>query len=270
MKNAFEEVPEELTSKERERKRKIGKDKKMHDVEHAVLKKIGGEHKGPIKKPLEWVNEKFGEGWLERRGELMAERSGIGQAINEIDEQEITVIDIGSGKQHINEAIKNSSDKDIKVIGFDESDRATKKVSESDREKNIGSARAIGEKLPIKDGEADVVKFDFTFQEADDKMTEELLQEAKRVLKNDGMITVIEDLSQEKFINEQSAEIKSELRNRRSVKLNLRSDEELQQLFEDNDLEVVGKPTVFGEDEENKKEQFISYVLKKVEAEEVE
>jgi len=32
-----------------------------------------------------------------------------------------------------------------------------------------------------------------------------------------------------------------------------------------NDLEVVGKPTIFGDDKENKKKQFISYVLKKAE-----
>ena len=94
-------------------------------------------------------------------------------------------------------------------------------------------------------------------------MTDKFLEEAKRILKDDGIITIIDDLPQEKFIDEKSAEIKSKTRNRRPVKLNLHSNEEWIEIFENNGLRIESS-TIFGDDEENKKEQFISFVLKKV------
>ena len=47
-------------------------------------------------------------------------------------------------------------------------------------------------------------------------------------------------------------------------KFNLRSEEEWGKFFKDNELEVEDSK-IFGDDEENKKEQFISFVLKKAE-----
>jgi len=263
VKGKFKKTPEEKTPEEK-RRDKIGRDKIIHNVEHRVLKELGKERKGFVGKSLNWLNEKYGEDWLERRGIFIAEKSGINKAIEDIKKQEIIIADIGSGKSGINEAIiKNNPDNDIKIIGFDESDRATEKVSKSS-ERNIGSAYAIGEKLPIEDKRADVVKFDFTFQEADDEMMDKLLKEAKRILKDDGIITVIDDLPQEKFIDEQFAKIKNKSENRRPGKLNLHSKDEWGKFFKDNGLEIENS-TVFGDEEESKKEQFISFVLKKAE-----
>ncbi|NOQ68021.1 hypothetical protein GQ568_01105, partial [Patescibacteria group bacterium] len=42
------------------------------------------------------------------------------------------------------------------------------------------------------------------------------------------------------------------------------SEEEWNKFFEDNELEVESS-TIFGDDEKNEKEQFISFVLKKAE-----
>lgn len=246
--------------KKRKKKRKI--DKSIHNIEHRVLEELGEKRGGRIGESLNQLNEKYGKGWLERRGKLTADRSGISEAIENIEEQKIVIADIGSGKQHINEAILENSKKHIEILGFDESDRATKEVSKSG-EGDIESFYAIGENLPIKGKKVDVVKFDFSFQEANDEMTDKFLEEAKRILKDDGIITIIDDLPQEKFIDEKSAEIKSKTRNRRPVKLNLHSNEEWIEIFENNGLRIESS-TIFGDDEENKKEQFISFVLKKV------
>ncbi|MEA2098252.1 MAG: methyltransferase domain-containing protein [Patescibacteria group bacterium] len=228
-----------------------------------MLEELGEEREGLIGRSLDQLNEKYGEGWLERRGEFIVERSDINEAIEDIEEQEIIIADIGSGKQHINEAMIKNSSKDIKILGFDESDRATKEVSESGKG-NVESFYAIGENLPIAGNEVNVVKFDFTFQEANNEMTDKLFKEARRVLKDNGRITIIDELPQEKFIDEQATEIKSKTRNRRSVKSNLHSEEEWRNIFEKNELEVENF-TIFGDDEENEKEQFISFVLKKAE-----
>ena len=273
VKKKFKKTPEE------KRRNKIGRDKKIHNMEHKVLGKLGEEREGVVGKSLNWLNEKYGEDWLERRGKLIADRSGVNETIENIEKQKIIIADIGSGKSGINEAIINNSEKDIKILGFDESDRATEKVSESSK-RNVGSAYAIGENLPIEDNKVDVVKFDFTFQEADDEMVDKLLEEAERILKDDGIITVIEDLPQEKFIDEQSAKIENKVKNRRPGKLNLHSKEDLEKLFKDHNLEIkkltepedheveVKNPIIFGDDEENKKEQFIAYVLEKAKVKE--
>ena len=258
-----EENKEDLEERKK-RKKKIKRDKIIHNVEHKVLEELGEEKEGLIGKSLDRLNEKYGEGWLERRGELMADRSGINEAIEGLEGEEIVIADICSGKQHINEAILKNSEKDINMLGFDESDHATKEVSKEVSESGEGKIKsfyAIGENLPIKDEKVDVIKFDFAFQEANDEMTDKFLEEAKRTLKDDGIITIIDELPQDKFIDERSAGIKSKTRNRRPVKLNLHSDEEWRNIFEKNELKVESS-TIFGDDEENEKEQFISFVLK--------
>ncbi|MCK4799877.1 methyltransferase domain-containing protein [Candidatus Parcubacteria bacterium] len=254
------EENKEYLKERKKRKKKIKIDKIIHKIEHKTLEELEKKRKGRIGESLGQLNEKYGKGWLERRGKLTADRSGISEAIEGLECEKIVIADICSGKQHINEAILESSKKNIEILGFDESDRATKEVSRSS-EGDIESFYAIGENLPIKDEKVDVVKFDFSFQEANDEMTDKFLEEAKRILKDDGIITIIDDLPQEKFIDEKSAEIKSKTRNRRPVKLNLHSDEEWRKIFKKNELEVESF-TIFGDDEENEKEQFISFVLK--------
>lgn len=252
----------EYLKERKKRKKKIKIDKNIHKIEHRALEELGKKRGGRIEESLNQLNEKYGKGWLERRGKLMTDRSGISKAIEDLESEEIIIADVCSGKQHINEAIVENSEKDIEILGFDESDRATKEVSESS-EGDIESFYAIGENLPVNDKTVDVVKFDFAFQEASDKMTDNFLEEAKRILKDDGIITIIDDFPQEKVIDEKSAGIKSKIMNRRSVKLNLRSEEEWKKIFRENELEIENS-TIFGDDKENEKKQFISFVLKKV------
>lgn len=258
------EENKEYLKKRKKRKKKIKIDKIIHKIEHKTLEELGKKREGRIGESLGQLNEKYGKGWLERRGKLIADRSGVNKAIKDIKDKKIIIADVCSGKQHINEAIVENSEKDIEILGFDESDRATKEVSESS-EGDIESFYAIGENLPVNDKTVDVVKFDFAFQEANDEMTNKFLEEAKRILKDGGVITIVDNLPQEKFIDKRSAEVKSGAKNRRPVKLNLHSDEEWRNIFEKNELKVKNS-TIFGDDEEskdeNKKEQFISFVLK--------
>ncbi len=310
-KRTFKEVIPLRTEEESEaRREKIKKDKKLHKIEHGVLDQLNKPRKGIMKKPIDFVNEKFAEGLLEERGKIMAEKSGINEAIskvldriaeeesdeelrsnianfddkvmalkeekrateeefdvdgtiNEGQKNKIIVADICSGKQHINEAIlEKYPNKNIEIIGFDESDHADKKVSESS-DFNIGSAYAIGEQLPIEKGIVDVVKFDFAFQEADEKTRIKFIKEAKRVLKDDGIITFIDELPQDNFVDRQLSKAKSRLYNRRSVELDIQDDKDLQSFFIENGLEIVKRKCFREDDNLEKPAQFVSYILKK-------
>ncbi|MCK5084422.1 MAG: methyltransferase domain-containing protein [Candidatus Pacebacteria bacterium] len=308
-----EETPLETEEESKARREKIEKDRKLHKIEHRVLDQLNKPREGVMKKPIDFVNKKLGEGWLENRGRDQAEESGINEAIKEIidriaeekfleelrrkianfddkvmaikeeakegveeesnisgvtdetQKNKIVIADICSGKSGINEAIlKKFSERNIEIIGFDESDHATKKVSESS-DHNIGSAYAIGEQLPLKDESVDIVKFDFAFQEADEKTRIRFIEEAKRILKSGGMITFIDELPQDSFVSRQSNKLKSRLYNRRFGKLDIQENDKLSKFFTENGLEIV-KRKCFREDGNSEKPaQFVSYILKEAE-----
>jgi ubiquinone/menaquinone biosynthesis C-methylase UbiE len=206
------------------------------------------------------------QNWLKDRAELMVERSRANDVVGEFnDEEKIRVVDIGGGKGHImQEIIKANSEKGIKTVGIDLSDYASKKVSESDEEKKMDSVFGEGEDMPIKGKSVEMATAYFTFQELDDNQQAEVLEEMKRIIKDDGRIVIVDEFSQEKETEGIMARGKNILRNLKVSKFNLHNNEEWRKFFKDNELEIESS-TVFGDDEENKKEQFISFVLKKAE-----
>ncbi len=231
-------------------KKKIEKEKFIHDAESAVAF--------------------LGEGFWKKRGEAIAENSGISEAIGNIDKKDIIVVDIGSGKQHINRAIEEANpEKNIKVVGVDQSDKATKKASFADGKKVIESAYGIGEAMPVKEGSADVVKFDFTFQGANEEKIQKMLEQAKSILKKDGIITVIDHLKQENPSDDKKARMQNALLNKGLSEFDkeAKNQEEWEKLFEENGLKVESART-YREDgniSEKNPAQYISFVLKKAE-----
>ena len=247
MENPFEKVqPEELTSeeklelaKERHPNPMSAKDKIIHKVSETELV----------------------QSWLEDRAEMIVERSGVNEVVKEMGD-DVTVVDVGGGKQHIErEIIETNPDKKIEAVGVDVSDYASKEVGEK-----VESVFGAGENLPIKNESVEIATAYFTFQELNDNQQREVLKEMKRIIKEDGRIVITDELPQEGV----AACAKNILLNLKVSKFNIRSDKEWRKFFKENGLEVESSQ-IFGEDEENKKEQFISYVLKKVEeAEKVE
>lgn len=251
-----------------ERKESIKKEKKVHSLEHAAAF--------------------LGESFWGKRAKAIVENSEIGEVIGNIEKEDIVIVDIGSGKQHINRAILDvNPDKDIKVIGVDQSDKATKKASFSDKEKVIESVYGIGDAIPAKDEEnsgetfimrealpirnesADVVKFDFTFQGANEEKRKQLLESAKRILKKDGIITVIDHLALENPNDDKEARSQNYLLNKGLSKFDEKpkNEEEWINFFKDNGLEVE-KSKPYREDNKSGEKyppQYILFVLKKTE-----
>lgn len=203
--------------------------------------------------------------WLEGRAEIMIDRSGTNEIIENFDDEEIKVVDVGGGKGHfMQEAVKANSDKEIKTVGVDLSDYASKKVSESNERGKMDSVFGEGESMPIKDKSVEMATAYFTFQELGDSQQEEIIREMKRIIKDNGRIIIVDEPSQEEKTEGVLARGKNILRNLKVSKFNLRSEDEWRKFFEDNELEVEDSK-IFGDDEENEKKQFISFVLKKAE-----
>lgn len=214
----------------------------------------------------------LGEGFWKKRGEAIAKNSRISEAIGSINKEDIILVDVGSGKQHINKAIMEANpEKNIKVIGFDQSDKATKKASFAGGKKVIESAYGIGEALPVKNESADVVKFDFTFQGASEEKRKTMLEEAKSILKKDGIITVIDHLAQENPSDDKKARMQNALLNKGLSEFDeeAKNQKEWEKIFTENGL-IVERATPYREDGEvsdEKPAQYISFVLKKAEVE---
>ena len=204
--------------------------------------------------------------WLKDRAELMIERSKANDVVEKFDDKEkIRIVDFGGGKGHMmQEVIKSNPDKEIKTVGIDLSDYASRKVSESDEGEKMDSVFGDGENMPIKDKSIEMATAYFTFQELDDNQQSEILEQMRKIIKDDGRIIIVDEISQEEKAEGIMARSKNILRNLKVSKFNLHSDKEWKKFFKDNELEVESS-TIFGDDEENKKEQFISFVLKKAE-----
>ncbi|MEA2098129.1 MAG: class I SAM-dependent methyltransferase [Patescibacteria group bacterium] len=208
-------------------------------------------------------NLPFAENGLEKMERKMIERSGINEALEEID-SEITIADIGSGKQHDDKAIIEANpEREIKIIGVDPNDYASERVSESEAGEKIESVFGKGENLPFENEAVEIAMSNFAFQELNDKQQQKVLEEMGRIIKEGGKIIITEDLPQEGFSAEAYARAKIAIYNLEISKLNMHSDEEWRKFFEENGLEVESSEK-WGNDEENKKEQFVTYILKKI------
>lgn len=205
--------------------------------------------------------------WLKDRAEIMINESKTNETIENFDDEKIRIADIGGGKGHfMQEAIKDNPNKEIETVEIDLSDYASKKVSKSEEGEKMSSVFGDGENMPIKGKSVEMATAYFTFQELDDNQQSEVLEEMKRIIKDNGRIIIVDEPSQEEKAEGVMARSKNILRNLKISKFNLHSDEKWRKFFKDNELEVESS-TVFGDDEENKKEQFISYVLKKAKEE---
>ncbi|MCK5123321.1 MAG: class I SAM-dependent methyltransferase [Candidatus Pacebacteria bacterium] len=206
------------------------------------------------------------QNWLKDRAELMIKRSGVEDVVEEFsDEEKIRIVDVGGGKGHMmQELIKSNPDKEIKTVGIDLSDYASKKVSKSNEGEKMDSVFGDGENMPIKDKSVEMATAYFTFQELDDDQQNEILEQMREMIKDNGRIVLVDEILQEEKTEGIIAHSKNILLNLKVSKFNLRSEDEWKKFFEDNELEVESS-VIFGDDEENKKEQFISFVLKKTE-----
>lgn len=227
---------------------------KIKDVASAIQNKISHEAGD-----LPFVRSE-----LEKMEGKMMERSGINEVIERMDDR-IIIADIGSGKQYADKAIvKANPDKEIKIVGIDPSDYASKRVSESEAGEKIGSVFGEGENLPIEKESVEIAMSNFTFQELDNEQQKRVLEEMGRIIKENGRIIITEDLSQDSLSGEAYARAKIAIYNLEISKLNMHSDEEWKEFFEENNLEVESSKK-WGNDKENKKEQFVTYILKKIE-----
>ncbi|MCK4891803.1 MAG: methyltransferase domain-containing protein [Candidatus Pacebacteria bacterium] len=262
MKNSFENQLDELTPEE-----KFDLAKKRHLDPRSIRDKT-------IHKASESEST---QDFLERRAKKIVERSGMEGVIKRFsNNDEVRMVDIGGGKGHIlKEVIKKfkeaNSDIKMNTAEIDLSDYASKRVSESEEGKEMNSVFGKGEELPIKvdkDGKPliEVVSGYFVFEDLNDKQQGKVLEEIKRVLKDDGRIVIADDLCQETALKRVMAKGKNIAYNVKLSKFNVHNDEEWREIFKEHDLEIESS-VVFGEDNDNKKEEFISYVLKKAEEE---
>lgn len=206
----------------------------------------------------------FARDGLEKMEKTMMGRSGIKEIIEKMGD-EITIVDVGSGKQHTDKAIiEVNPDKKIRIVGIDSNDHASKRVSESEAGEKIGSVFGKGENLPIENESVEIAMSNFTFQELDDEQQKKVLEEMGRIIKEEGKIIITEDLPQEGISAEAYARAKIAIYNLEISKLNMHSDEEWKEFFKENGLEVESSKK-WGNDKENEKEQFVTYILKKIE-----
>lgn len=244
----------------KEWKERIEKERETHDAHSERI--IKGEPAFPS------------EDFEKSRAEAIEKYAHLSEAITaNVDKEEILVLDVGSGKQYINRAIfeamaKKNLNKKMKFIGFDQADKAIEKTSYIGDEKIIEHSYGVGEALPVKNESADVVKFDFTLQGASDEKIKALLSEAKSILKEGGIITVIDHLKQENPIDDMKAKIQNKILNKGMSEFReAKNQKEWEEIFKDNGLEIkIATPyREDGEISEDKPAQFILFVLKKVE-----
>lgn len=265
MKNPFESIPNQEIKPEVEfTKEERIKARKRHPNPRSIIKGPIEEMPGRIRNKIDHRLGDSNQNWLEKRAEIMADRSGANEVIENFGSEEIRIVDVGGGKGHImREIIKSNPDKEIKIAEIDLSDYASEKVSESKEGEKMDSVFGEGENMPIKDKSVEIAAAYFTFQELDNDQQNEILEEIKRVIKDNGRIIIVDEPPQEKQKGV-VARSKNILRNLKVSKFNLHSDEEWKKFFEENGLEVENF-RIFGDDKENEKKQFISYVLKKAE-----
>ena len=166
------------------------------------------------------------QNWLEDRAEMMVEESGVNEVIKKMGD-DITIVDVGGGKQHIEKGIiKANPDKNIKTVGVDVSDYASSEVSKSEERGKVESVFGEGENLPIKGESVEVATAYFTFQELNNDQQKEILEEMKRIIKENGRIIITDELPQEETSEGVVARAKNILRNLQVSKFNLRNDEE--------------------------------------------
>ncbi len=242
------------------------------------FKEAKERHPGPISKFREAVHRasesEATQEFLDKRAKNTLENSGIKETIEAFskDNNKITIADIGAGKQHIlKEMIKiiEKSDPEVKIktVGMDIMDYASKKVSESNEGGKMNSVFAKGEFSPIKDNSADIVSAFYSLHELNLEQKKETLAEMKRMVKENGKIIVVDDLSPESKVEEYLNKIQSSAANVKIDPYNVSGEKDMAEFFEENGLEIESSKIFKENEEDNKEPQHISYILKKAVAE---
>jgi ubiquinone/menaquinone biosynthesis C-methylase UbiE len=165
-------------------------------------------------------------------------------------------LDIGTGKGHITQRVLEDMEKEGKPLkgyyGIDVADKPLKKVQKRElkrqkqtaavsSEKNpLGFAWATAEDLPFADKSLDGVSYVFSIHHMDKGRIDKAIEEAKRVIKEDGNIFIAEDLVDTEEQKQITEAIDRKLNwEDREVEHNYKSDWEWEQYFADMGLEIV-------------------------------
>lgn len=187
-------------------------------------------------------------------------------------------LDVGTGKGHITQQILTDMEQKEAPLGsyssIDIGDKPLKKVQKRERKrlqqvgvventKNpMGFAWASAESLPYKSDSLDGVSFFFSIHHMDKDDLNEVITEAKRVLKKDGLIFIAEDIveieEQRKITEERDRKVNWEGNDKEH---SYKSNNEWKKYFEENGLEVV-RSTFFQTDDKKGTIQHGFYVLK--------
>lgn len=104
-------------------------------------------------------------------------------------------LDIGTAVGHIVEQIvKEEEDKDVKFLAVEPVWKPLKKVQERLKKGGkVGFAEAVGEALPVKDKSVDGVSLFLVLHHVNPDLREKIFQEIDRVLKDNGLLFLVED-----------------------------------------------------------------------------
>jgi ubiquinone/menaquinone biosynthesis C-methylase UbiE len=178
-------------------------------------------------------------------------------------------LDIGTGFGHIVERIvREEEDKNVKFLALDPAWKPLKKVRKrlaKEAEGRVSFMKAIGEQLPIKDKSLDGVSLFFVLHHTSLEGQSQIFNEIKRVLKENGLLFLIEDTPGNEQEREGNAKWDRRLNfESKDEKHYYQSNEEWREFFKKNDFELI--ESAYFEDISPKKNEGIirhgSYILR--------
>jgi len=189
---------------------------------------------------------------LQGRAEWVIKETGIEEYLKKGG----LYLDIGTGKGHIIGKFLQDMEKESKPLagfyGIDIMDKPLKKVQKREaarRQKEwnqgknpIGFMWATAENLPVKDKSLDGISYFFSIHHMEKDRIDQAIDEAKRVLKDDGLIFIVEDLVEDEEEKKITESVDRKLNwEGREVEHNYKSDSDWQDYFKEKDLEIVEK-----------------------------
>jgi len=107
-----------------------------------------------------------------------------------------SVLEIGSGTGH---ALAAFAKKSMNIFAVDLSEKMLKAAREKVNKKDVGLCQADGLSIPFPNGQFDNVFISFTLELFDTKEISKVLTEIRRVLKQDGKLSVVSLAKKETF-----------------------------------------------------------------------
>lgn len=199
-----------------------------------------------------------------RAGEIL-EQSGILKYLKDGGRY----LDIGTGPGHILELLNSSQRRDIEFVGLDNGIAPVYPVNKRLREKGKLSGERLfvygsGESLPVKEKSLDGATVFFVLHHAgDDKNLEQIFNEIDRVVKDDGFVSITEDIPEtadKDFYQEFDQAVNFELG--KKLPHFFRSDKEWRKFFEQHGYEIV-EVSYFSDKYKGKNIDHATYILKR-------